>query len=113
MSLWSDLPTLKIDGAGEGGQTVATSDDEVARGRAELGDHLGRRAPHDQVRLAASEDAQERRVLAGPGAVGPAPDGAIDPSRPAVIARCLDQIALAVERISHIVWEINQSNRSR
>jgi hypothetical protein len=34
-------------------------------------------------------------------------EGAIDPSRPAIIARCLDQIAWATERISGIAQEIN------
>jgi len=43
-------------------------------------------------------------------AVGPLPDRAIDPSRPAVIARCLDQIARATEQISGIAQEINQRN---
>ena len=41
------------------------------------------------------------------GAVGPVQDGAIDPSRPAIIAHCLDQIARATERISGIAQEIN------
>ena len=44
------------------------------------------------------------------GAVGPVPDGAIDPARPAIIARCLDQIAWATERISGIAQEINLRN---
>jgi hypothetical protein len=35
------------------------------------------------------------------------PDGAIDPSRPALIARCLDQIARAVVTISAIAQAIN------
>ena len=43
-------------------------------------------------------------------AVGPVSDRAIDPSRPAVIARCLDQIARATERISGIAQEINLRN---
>jgi len=43
-------------------------------------------------------------------AVGPVSDRAIDPTRPAVIARCLDQIARATERISGIAQEINQRN---
>jgi uncharacterized membrane protein YccC len=47
------------------------------------------------------------------GAVGLPPDGGIDPLRPAVIARCLDQIAQAVERISGIAREINRRNRGR
>ena len=42
--------------------------------------------------------------------VGPLPDREIDPWRPAVIARSLDQIALAVERISGIAREINLRN---
>ncbi len=42
--------------------------------------------------------------------VGPLPDRAIDPRRPAVIARCLDQIAQATVRISTIVREINLRN---
>jgi hypothetical protein len=37
--------------------------------------------------------------------------GEIDPWRPAVIARCLDQIAQAVDRISGIAREINLRNR--
>ncbi len=46
-------------------------------------------------------------------AVGPLPDTAIDPSIPVVIAHCLDQIALATERISSVAQEINQrSTRS-
>jgi hypothetical protein len=40
-------------------------------------------------------------------AFGPVPVGEIDPSRPAVIARCLDQVAQAALRISEIVREIN------
>jgi hypothetical protein len=39
--------------------------------------------------------------------VGPIPDKAIDLGRPGVIARCLDQIAQATERISAIAAEIN------
>jgi hypothetical protein len=45
-------------------------------------------------------------------ALSPRPDSAIDPGRPAVIARCLDQIAQATERISAIVREINLRNAS-
>jgi hypothetical protein len=45
--------------------------------------------------------------------IGPAPDRRIDPWRPAVIARSLDQFARAVDRISEIVWEINRRNQSR
>ncbi len=46
-------------------------------------------------------------------AVGPLPDSVIDPSIPVVIAHCLDQIALATERISRIAEEINRrSTRS-
>jgi hypothetical protein len=44
-------------------------------------------------------------------AVGPVPDREIDPLRPAVIARCLDEIARAVERTSGIAREINLRNR--
>jgi hypothetical protein len=44
-------------------------------------------------------------------AVGPVPDREVDPLRPAVIARCLDEIARAVERTSGIAWEINLRNR--
>jgi len=40
----------------------------------------------------------------------PLPDKAIDPWRPAVIARCLDEIARAVERTSAIAREINLRN---
>jgi hypothetical protein len=49
----------------------------------------------------------------GSGAVCPLQDGAIDPSIPAVIARCLDEIARATERISSIAQEINQRNIRR
>ncbi len=42
--------------------------------------------------------------------VGLVPDPSIDPLRPAVIARCLDEIARATERISGIVREINLRN---
>ncbi len=52
-------------------------------------------------------DASGRWERASP-AVGPLPDGAIDPWIPPVIARCLDQIAEAAERISRIAQEINQ-----
>jgi len=45
--------------------------------------------------------------------VGPVPVGGIDPTRPAVIARCLDQIARAVERISGTAQEINLGNSGR
>jgi len=37
----------------------------------------------------------------------------IDPSRPVVIARCLDQIARVIERISSIAREINLHNSGR
>jgi hypothetical protein len=40
-------------------------------------------------------------------------DRGFDPSRPAVIARCLDQIAQAVETISGITQEINLRNSGR
>ena len=43
-------------------------------------------------------------------AVGLMPDGAIDPTRPAIFAHCLDQIARATERISGIAREINLRN---
>jgi hypothetical protein len=42
--------------------------------------------------------------------VGGVPDGEVDPTRPAVLARCLDQVARAVEMISGIAWEINRRN---
>jgi len=45
--------------------------------------------------------------------VEPVPDGVIDPSRPAKIARCLDQIARAVERVSSIALEVNVRNSGR
>jgi hypothetical protein len=45
--------------------------------------------------------------------VGPLPDREIDPWRPAGIARCLDQIARAVERISGIAREVNLRNSGR
>ena len=41
------------------------------------------------------------------------PEKGIDPWRPTVIARCLDQIARAVERISGIAREINLRKRGR
>ena len=47
------------------------------------------------------------------GELGPVPDRGIDPSRPAVIARCLDQVARAVEKLSGIAWEINRRNLGR
>jgi hypothetical protein len=46
-------------------------------------------------------------------AVGPAPENTIDPWRPAKIARCLDQIARAVDRISGIARKINLRNSGR
>jgi len=42
--------------------------------------------------------------------VAPIPDGEIDPRQLAVIARCLEQIASAVERISRNILEINVRN---
>jgi hypothetical protein len=45
--------------------------------------------------------------------VGPVPGREIDPWRPAVIARCLAQVARAVERISGIAREINLRNSGR
>jgi hypothetical protein len=45
--------------------------------------------------------------------VGPVPDPGIDPERPPVIARCLDEVAGAVETISGIAREINLRNRDR
>jgi hypothetical protein len=39
-----------------------------------------------------------------------ASDAGIDPSRPAVLAYCLDQIASATERISGVAREINIRN---
>jgi uncharacterized membrane protein YccC len=45
--------------------------------------------------------------------VGPVPDRGIDPWRPAVLARCLDQVARAVEKISGIAGEINLRNQTR
>jgi hypothetical protein len=42
--------------------------------------------------------------------VSPPPDKPIDLRRPGVIARCLDQIAQATDRISAIVGEINERN---
>jgi hypothetical protein len=47
------------------------------------------------------------------GAAGPVPHGEIDPRRPAVIARCLDQVAQAVEKISAAAGEINRRNWGR
>jgi hypothetical protein len=48
-----------------------------------------------------------------PPSLGEGKSGGIDSSRPAKIARCLDQIARAVERISGIAREINLRNRGR
>jgi hypothetical protein len=45
--------------------------------------------------------------------VGPVPDRGIDPTRPGVIAHCLDQVARAVEEMSGVAWEINLRNRDR
>ena len=45
--------------------------------------------------------------------VRPVPEEGIDPRRPAVIARCLDHIARAVERTSAIAQEINLRTSSR
>jgi hypothetical protein len=45
--------------------------------------------------------------------VGPVQGRGIDPWRPAVIARCLDQVARAVEQISDIAGEVNRRNRGR
>jgi uncharacterized membrane protein YccC len=42
---------------------------------------------------------------------GLVPDRGIDPWRPAVIARCLDQVARAVEQISTVAREINLRNQ--
>jgi hypothetical protein len=44
------------------------------------------------------------------GPIGPVQDGAIDPSRPAIFAHCLDQIARATARMSGIAREINLRN---
>ena len=46
-------------------------------------------------------------------AVRPLPDREIDPWRPAVIARCLDQIARAIEMTSSIAGQINLRNIGR
>jgi hypothetical protein len=69
-------------------------------------------APRRAARLAPVhwEPEASGRWARASGAVGPAPDGAIDPSRPAIIAHCLDQIARATERISGIAQEINLRN---
>lgn len=48
-----------------------------------------------------------------PRDIGSVPVGAVDPDRLARIARCLDQVARAVENISGIAWEINLRNRDR
>ena len=45
-----------------------------------------------------------------PRDVAPVPVGEVDPTRPAVIARCLDQVARAIEQVSRIAWEINRRN---
>jgi len=57
-------------------------------------------------------DASDRWEHASPPA-GTLPDGAIDPRIPAAIARCLDQIAQATERISSIALEIDGRNLAR
>jgi hypothetical protein len=41
------------------------------------------------------------------------PEGEIDPTRPAVIARCLDQLARAVEKISATARGITLSQGGR
>ena len=70
------------------------------------------RDPGDAARLEALrwEPDVSGRWERGAREVGPPPDRAIDPARPAVMARCLDQIARATERISAIVREINLRN---
>jgi hypothetical protein len=70
----------------------------------------GRAAGLEPIRW--EPDASGRRERAS-REVGPVPDRGIDPWRPAVIARCLDQVARAVERISGIAREINLRNRGR
>src|SRR4029077_7260155 len=51
------------------------------------------------------ENAQQRAVTP--------PDGEVDPARPVVIARCLDSIAHATERLSGLAREINLRNSGR
>jgi hypothetical protein len=67
----------------------------------------GRAAGVEPVRW--EPDASGRWESASPD-LRPVPDREIDPSRPAKIAHCLDQIARAVERISSIAREINRRN---
>jgi hypothetical protein len=45
--------------------------------------------------------------------IGPVTDGQVDPWRPAVIARCLDQIAKAVQQISRTAREISLRHNDR
>ncbi|MBV8232664.1 MAG: hypothetical protein JO329_22005 [Planctomycetaceae bacterium] len=69
--------------------------------------------PRRAVRLGAvhwDSDASERWDRASP-TVGEVAEGAIDPTRPALIAHCLDQIARATERISGTAHEINLRNK--
>jgi hypothetical protein len=74
-------------------------------------ERTGRRAARiESVRWA--PDASGRWESA-PHDVGQVPDTEIDPWRPAVIARCLDQIALAVERLSDAARELNVRNIGR
>jgi hypothetical protein len=78
-------------------------------------EHVAQQFQRDQVSAARLEpvrwrpDVSGRWENAGPG-LPPSPDSAIDPGRPAVIARCLDQIARATGQISTIVHEINLRN---
>ena len=54
-----------------------------------------------------------RRWQSSSHALGTVSGPEIDPSRPLVIARCLDQIARVIERISSIAREINLHNSGR
>jgi hypothetical protein len=88
------------DYAGQAG----TSLEQVAR---QLQRSPGRAASVEPVHWEPEASGRWEHAL---GAVGPLSDGGIDLRRPAVIARCLDQIARAVERISGIAQEINLRN---
>src|SRR5262249_17618585 len=86
-----------------------------ARGNLERGDQQFQQSPR---RAARSEPVHWEPDVSGrwantPGAVGTVPDREIDPWRPAVIARCLDQVARATERISALAREINLRNSGR
>jgi uncharacterized alpha-E superfamily protein len=61
-------------------------------------------------RASQKSDASERWARVSP-TVSAVAEGAIDPTRPALIAHCLDQISRATERISGIAHENNLRNK--